>query len=89
MKHRNTDRNEEINRIAQELETLTDRLNELLTEESIESEEQAQQAQQAQQAPQVHQERPELKEGERVVITNNYKGQRGTTGIIVHTTTHY
>ena len=82
MKHRNTDRTEEINRIAAELETLTDRLNELLTEENIETEEQAQQA------PQVHQERPELKEGERVVITNNYKGQRGTTGTIVHTTTH-
>ena len=107
MKHSNSvDRTEEIQRIAQELETLTDRLNDLLSEESTESEiEQAQQVRQvhqaraqvqqvhqaraqAQQVRQVHREHQELREGERVVITNNYKGQRGTTGIIVHTTTH-
>ena len=107
MKHSNSvDRTEEIQQIAQEMETLTDRLNDLLSEESTESKiEQAQQVRQvhqaraqvqqvhqaraqAQQVRQVHREHQELREGERVVITNNYKGQRGTTGIIVHTTTH-
>ena len=67
-----TRRQTEIQRLSRDIEELASRLNQLIIEES----------QQEQQEQQIE----DFQIGDRVEITNNYRGLRGTQGIITNIT---
>jgi len=71
-------RKNQIQRLSQEIETLSAQLNQLIIEDN-----EAEEEQQPIVAPIIEE---ELQEGDRVVITNNYRGQRGSQGVITNVT---
>jgi hypothetical protein len=70
----------EIQRLSQTIASLSSQLNKLIIEEQQEEEDQ--------QASRIQQQESEFNIGDRVEITNNYRGLRGTQGQITHVTTH-
>ena len=71
-------RKNEIQRLSQEIENLSTQLNQLIIEDNQAEEEIP---------PVVNPDiEEELQEGDRVVITNNYRGQRGSQGVVTHVT---
>ena len=71
-------RKNEIQRLSQEIENLSTQLNQLIIEDNQAEEEVPPAAN-----PNIEE---ELQEGDRVVITNNYRGQRGSQGVVTHVT---
>lgn len=71
---RQTRRQQEIQRLSRNIEELATRLNQLIIEEN-----------QGQQEPQ-QEINNDFQIGDRVEITNNYRGLRGTQGVITNTT---
>ena len=70
-----TRRQTEIQRLSRNIEDLATRLNQLILEESQETQENQQQAPD-----------DDFQIGDRVQITNNYRGLRGTQGIVTNVT---
>jgi hypothetical protein len=69
----------EIQRLSQTIASLSSQLNQLIIEEQQEDEDQT---------SRIQQQATEFKIGDRVEITNNYRGLRGTQGVITHVTVH-
>jgi hypothetical protein len=71
-------RKNEIQRLSQEIENLSTQLNQLIIEDNQDREEVLPIVN-----PNIEE---ELQEGDRIVITNNYRGQRGSQGVVTHVT---
>lgn len=81
------DRQTRITRISQQIDTLSTELNRLILEDNQDQNQEEQQGNRPQPVT-TPTTQTELKEGDRVVITNNYKGQRGSIGTITGVTKH-
>ena len=80
-----------ITQISQQIDTLSSELNRLVIKDNLDTNQTGQEQQGNQPEPvttPTTAERTELQEGDRVVITNNYKGQRGSVGTITSVTKH-
>jgi transcription antitermination factor NusG len=73
---RQSQRRSEINRISSQIDQLSTQLNRLLIAEAEE--------QQQEQRPRTN--RIEIKEGDKVEITNNHKGLKGARGTVISVT---
>jgi hypothetical protein len=83
------DRQTRITQISQQIDTLSTELNRLIIEDNLDTNQQGHQQQGNRPVPPITaptDEQTELREGDRVEITNNYKGQRGSIGVITNVT---
>ena len=85
------DRQNRITRISQQIDNLSTELSRLIVADNQDQQNQEQQQRgnrPTRTADTPINQREEYNEGDRVVITNNYKGQRGTVGVITGVTRH-
>ena len=84
------DRQTRITQISQQIDTLSTELNRLIIEDNLDTNQQGHEQQGNRPTPPaaapITDEQTELSEGDRVEITNNYKGQRGSIGVITSVT---
>jgi hypothetical protein len=84
------DRQARITQISQQIDILSTELNRLIIEDNLSTEQGQEQqgSRPAQAAAPINQGQTEFREGDRVEITNNYKGQRGSIGVVTGVTRH-
>ena len=82
-----TSRREQIERLSFQVQELAATLNELILEE-LQEEPIVPAREPVQAVAQPVDEQPDFEIGERVVIINNYRGNRGLTGVITSVTTY-
>ena len=87
LRQKRRDRQNRITRISQQIDTLSTELNRLILEDN-QDQGLEQQGNRPEPAVAPTNEQEEYQEGDRVVITNNYKGQRGSIGVITSVTKH-